>query len=94
MRKIKRFISRIYDLPNAFRVLDIMDECGANVERDERFSSGDCWKVTVPWYLTEKEADDLITIVLYKRQYKKRSKFWKKYIFRNYHHDARILRTW
>lgn len=89
MRRIKRFIARVYDLPNAYRVLDIMDECGVDIE--EKYNNR--WAVCPKWYLSEKDAKDLQTICLFKRQYKKRSVLWKAF-FKIYRGGYRILNSW
>ena len=38
---VRKLISRLYDLPNAFRVLDIMDEAGCDIEQ----VSDRCWAI-------------------------------------------------
>ena len=66
-------IKRLFDIKNAFRVLDIMDECGCDIEEQET----DRWKIIPKWYVSEEEAKDLRTIVLFRQQYRKRCRFWK-----------------
>ena len=80
MNRIKRLFIRLYDLPNAFRVLDIMDSCGVDIYQVDY---SDKWDIKPKWYLTENEAKDLRTIVLCNEDYRKRSKLWRKLIFRN-----------
>lgn len=91
----RRFLARLYDLPNAFRVLDIMDEAGISFEimphTDKYFRY--C-RISCPYYVTEKDANDLQTIVQYKQQFKPRSTLWTRLIFRSYRKNARILRDW
>lgn len=94
--KIIRLLSRLYDLPNAFRVLDIMDSAGCGIEHVERdgLADADYWKITVPYYVTGHQAKDLQTIVQFKRQYKPRNKLWKKLVFRRYREQSRVLWFW
>lgn len=76
MKKRSKFIQtlkRISDIPNAFRVLDIMDNAGCDIEET------DCkgkYRIKPKWYVTEQEAKDLRTIILYKEHYKKRNNIW------------------
>ena len=90
MKKIKKILIRIYDLPNAFRVLDIMDNCGCDIEKVQNLN-GDYWKIKPKWYVTEKEATDLQKIVLFKEDFYKRKRFWKKLIFRNVRDNYRPM---
>jgi len=97
--KIRRTIARIYDLPNAFRVLDIM-EGGVDIHEAENLCGQKAegyWDIKLKHWLTQEEAEDLRKITLHKQQYKERkglgSKiFWR--IFRNYRKGCRILKTW
>ena len=73
--KIKRLLARISDLPNAYRVLDIMDNAGCDIEKIESVNH-DWYRIKPKWSVTKQEAEDLRTIVLYKQHYKKRSKIW------------------
>ena len=72
--RIKNLLARISDLPNAYRVLEIMDNAGCDIEKIETLH--DMYRIKPKWYVTEQEAKDLRTIVLYKEHYKKRSKIW------------------
>ena len=97
---LKRFIARLYDLPNAYRVLDIMDKCSVDIAPAVNVIgqiSNDYFDVQIKHWLNEKEAKDLRCIVTYKEQYKERkgisSKiFWR--IFPTYRKDCRILKEW
>lgn len=93
--KIKKILARIYDLPNAYRVLDIMDEAGCDIEKVSRpgWENMDRWEIIPKWYVSKEEADDLREIVLYKSQYRQRSKIWDR-IFRGYRSGCRILKFW
>lgn len=88
MNPIKRFFIRLYDLPNAFRVLDIMDSCGCDIYP---VADTNYWSVKPKWYVSETEAKDLRTIVLYKSDYRKRSKLWRKLVFRHLRDEYRPM---
>ena len=90
MRRIKRFIARVYDLPNAYRVLDIMDEAGCDIAEKD----GGRWAITTKWYVSLEEAEDLERICLFKLQYKNRSPLWGKMFFRNFRYGCRVLKNW
>lgn len=90
--KIKRLLARISDLPNAYRVLDIMDNAGCDIEKIE-FDHEFWYRIKPKWYVTEKEAEDLRTIILFKKHYKKRSKIWYL-IFHNIREGYRFLYQW
>jgi len=87
---IRKLISRLYDLPNAFRVLDIMDEAGCDIEQ----VSDRCWEIHTKWWVSKEDAEDLRTIVLEKRQYRKRSGLWKKLFFPTFRMNSRVLHFW
>lgn len=91
MKKLKRLLAIIYDLPNAYRVLEIMDNCGCDIEKVSE--DYDYWKIKPKWYVTEKEAKDLQTIVLFNMQYRKRNRLWN-YIFRSFREGYRPLAKW
>lgn len=86
---IKKILARISDLPNAYRVLDIMDNAGCDIEKIET-TNYDWYRIKPKWYVTEQEAKDLRTIILYKEHYKKRSKIWY-IIFHNIRKGYRFL---
>ena len=89
--KFMKVMSRIYDLPNAFRVLDIMDEAGCDIEQVEDLN--DKWIIEPKWYVSEQEARDLQTIILFKAQYKHRSPVWGM-VFRRFRGRSRVLHSW
>ena len=70
MKSVKQILSRISDIPNAFRVLDIMDNAGCDIEETDYKGK---YRIKPKWYITEQEAKDLRTIILHKQHYKKRS---------------------
>ena len=77
MIKIKRLLARISDLPNAYRVLDIMDNAGCDIEELQKgFFKEKHYAIKPKWSVTEQEAKDLQTIILHKQHYKKRNKIW------------------
>lgn len=92
IKKIRRFLSRVYDLPNAFRVLDVMDEAGCRIKpmNDDKTH----WQIEAPWYVSQKSAEDLRRIVSYKRQYKERNPLWHRVFFPSFRGNARVLYFW
>ena len=76
---VKAWLARLCDIPNAIRVLEIMDSTGVDIEKVERpgFENSNYWRVVTKWYIPEEDAEDLRTIVTYSRQYKQRSKIWR-----------------
>lgn len=92
IKKIRRFLSRVYDLPNAFRVLDVMDEAGCRIKpmNDDKTY----WQIESPWYVSQKSAEDLRRIVGSKRQYKERNPLWHRVFFPNFRENARVLYFW
>ena len=86
---MKRLLARISDLPNAYRVLDIMDNAGCDIK--ELYKG--YYMIEPKWSITEQEAKDLRTIVLHKQHYKKRSKIWYM-IFHNVRNGYRFLYQW
>lgn len=95
MRTLKRLLSRIYDLPNAFRVLDIMDRAGCDIEpvESEGFPPAKYWKIKPKWFVAEDDAKDLQKILL-GYQIKRRSPFWTKFVFRSFRAGCRPLHFW
>lgn len=75
---MKRLLKKISDIKNAMRVLEIMDKCGCDIERVmlDGCEKNDYWKIKPKWYVSEKDAKDLQTIILHKEHYCKRSKIW------------------
>lgn len=87
MRNLKKLLKRISDIPNAFRVLDIMDNVGCDIEETDYKGK---YRIKPKWYVTEQEAKDLRTIILYKEHYKKRNNIWCL-IFHNIRKGYRFL---
>ena len=56
MKSVKQILSRISDIPNAFRVLDIMDNVGCDIEETDYKGT---YRIRPKWYVTEQEAKDL-----------------------------------
>lgn len=77
---MKKFFKKLSDIQNAFRVLEIMDACGGvDIEKVDRkgFENSDYWRIKPKGYVSQKEAEDLRKITLYKYHHKKRSRLWK-----------------
>lgn len=87
MKSVKQILSKISDIPNAFRVLDIMDNVGCDIEETDYKGT---YRIKPKWYVTEQEAKDLRTIILHKQHYKKRSNIWYL-IFHNIRKGYRFL---
>ena len=89
---MKKFLSKISDIKNAMRVLEIMDKCGCDIEKVTRDGLDKCdyWTIKPKWYVSEQDAKDLRTIILHKRHYYKRNKIWK-IIFPNIRDGYRFL---
>ena len=84
---MKKFLAKISDIKNAMRVLEIMDECGCDIEYVEE---SDGWEIKPKWYVSKKDAEDLQEIILHKQHYCKRSKLWN-IIFPNIREGCRYL---
>lgn len=95
MKKIKKLIAYIFDIPNAMRVLDIMDNAGCSFDFTE-VGSKYAWKIISPYLVTKKEADDLRKIVQFKYNYKKRGCIFRLYkkILHLRADEHRILTRW
>ena len=96
MKNLKRLLALIYDLPNAYRVLEIMDKAGVDIEPHKPFGHDDVvWVVRTKWWLNEKDAKDLQSIVLHNHQYKRRSMFLFHLLFgHEFHEYARVRPEW
>ena len=101
VRRLKKLVARLWDLPNAYRVLDIMDAAGCDIEKvDDRISydEGECWRIKPKWYVSKKDAEDLRMVCLHGHQYRKRNRFEKwivfRVFFRDYREDCRIKKDW
>lgn len=77
MRNIIKDLSNIKD---AFRVLEIMDKCGCDIEKVTRYGQDkyDDWEVKPKWYVSGNDAKDLQTIISHKRHYSKESKLFRR----------------
>ena len=73
-----KLIKNLSNLKDAFRVLEIMDKIGVDIEE----ISENSWKIKPKWYVSEKEAKDLRIICLYKKHYKKSSKLFHKLFYK------------
>ena len=95
MKKVRKWIARLYDLPNAYRVLDIMDRAGCDIECVEDM---EMWRIKPKWYVAEDEAKDLQRICLFKGQYKERSSLGQflfyRVFFRQFREGCRIMKDW
>ena len=58
--KIKSIIAKILDLPNAYRVLEIMDMAGCDIEEIEPYS--DKYRIKPKWYVTKKKKPKIYRI--------------------------------
>ena len=99
--KIRRIIARIYDMPNAYRVLDIMDNAGGVDVIEAVNIAGQhidgYFDVRLKHWLSEEDAKMLRQITLHDKQCKERNGIGSKifwHIFRNYRKGCRILKTW
>lgn len=93
---IKRLTARVFDIRNAFRVLDIMDKCGCDIDRATNVSEDypESWIIKPKWYVTEQDAKDLQKIVLNKSQFRRRSKLWYKLFFKGVRYGCRPSECW
>jgi hypothetical protein len=89
---MKKWLKKISDIKNAMRVLEVMDNCECDIEKVTRDGLDKCdyWEIKPKWYVSEKDAKDLQTIILYKEHYCKRGKIWR-FIFRNIREGYRFL---
>lgn len=98
---LRRKIARLYDLPNAYRVLDIMDNAGGvdihpGVNVAGQVFEGE-YDIKIKCWLSEEDAKDLQRITLFHRQYKPRKGFahWIfRRVFRQFRDGCRILQGW
>lgn len=86
---IRKTLAKFSDLSNAYRVLEIMDRAGCDIEKITS-SYGGYYRIKPKWYVSEQDAEDLRTIILYKKHYKKRSNIWYL-IFHNIRKGYRFL---
>ena len=92
MGEVKKLLKKISDIPNALRVLEIMDECSVDIVKVSRngFDNLDYWEIKPKHYISKEKAEELRRIVLYKEHCRSRSKLWK-IIFPNYREGYRFL---
>lgn len=68
-----------------------MDKAGCDI-RCAEVSGGDYWEILPKWYVSKKDADDILKIVLFKYNYKHRSSLWYKTLCRGQHNQTRPFR--
>ncbi len=79
-----KLIKHISNIKDAFRVLEIMDKAGVDIEQVSDFDGSEkYWRIKPKWYVSEQEAKDLRTICLHKEHYKKSSKLFHKMFYRH-----------
>ena len=83
---IKKLIKHLSNLKDAFRVLQIMDKCGCDIEKVTRdgLDKYDYWIIKPKWYVSGKDAKDLEKIVLFKEHYSKESKLFRRLFYRRF----------
>lgn len=88
---MRNFIKDLSNLKDAFRVLEIMDKCGCDIEKvtHDGLDKCDYWMIKPKWYVSEKDAKDLQTITLFKRHYLKESKMFRRLFYRKFRSKTR-----
>lgn len=88
---MKKIIKHLSNIKDALRVLEIMDKCGCDIEKVTRDGLDKCdyWIIKPKWYVSEKDAEDLQTIILYKEHYSKESKLFRKLFYRRFKEKTR-----
>ena len=88
---MRNLIKDLSNLKDAFRVLEIMDKCGCDIEKITRDGLDKCdyWMIKPKWYVSEKDAKDLQTITLFKRHYLKESKMFRRLFYRKFRSRTR-----
>lgn len=88
---MRNLIKDLSNLKDAFRVLEIMDKCGCDIEKITRDGLDKCdyWMIKPKWYVSEKDAKDLQTITLFKRHYLKESKMFRWLFYRRFRTGTR-----
>ena len=85
-----KLIRHLSNLNDAFRVLEIMDKAGVDIEQVSRLDGlEERWMIKPKWYVTEQQAKDLRTICLYKKHYKKSSKLFHNLFYRHINYGYR-----
>lgn len=62
---MRKLLKKISDLKNAYRVLEIMDKAGCDIEQVSNMNG--YYKLEPKWYVSERDAKDLQKIVLHKK---------------------------
>ena len=70
---MRKFLRRLSDLPNAYRVLDIMDKAGCDIEEVITRNCSIYYRIKPKWWVSKKDAEDLRKIVLYKDIFSKQT---------------------
>lgn len=88
---MRKLIKHLSNLKDAFRVLEIMDKCGCDIEKITRdgLDKYDYWIIKPKWYVSGKDAKDLQTIILHKIHYIKESKLFRKLFYRRFRAGTR-----
>lgn len=86
---MRKLLKKISDLKNAYRVLEIMDKVGCDIEQVSTMNG--YYKLKPKWYVSERDAKDLQKIVLHKENYYgNHHMFWKIW-FKNIRDGYRYL---
>lgn len=86
---MRKLLKKISDLKNAYRVLEIMDKAGCDIEQVSNMNG--YYKLKPKWYVSERDAKDLQKIVLHKKNYYgNHHVFWKIW-FKNIRDGYRYL---
>ena len=97
----KKNIARLYDIPNAFRILDIMDKAGGVDIQPAMNSVGQSFEgyydIKIKHWLSEEDAKDLQRITLFQTSCKERkglSRWLFRRVFHTFRGNTRVLQTW
>lgn len=87
-----KLIDKLFNLKSAFRVLEIMDKCGADIENmspscEEEYP--ECWAIRPKWYVNREDAEDLRRIVLYGYYYKNPPKLMHRLFYNDTRYGCR-----
>ena len=88
---MRKLIKHLSNLKDAFRVLQIMDKCGCEIEKvtQNGYEQGDYWQIIPRWYVSKKDAEDLRNIILYKEHYSKESKLFRRLFYKRFRSGSR-----
>ena len=88
---MRNLIKDLSNLKDAFRVLEIMDKCGCDIEKITRdgLDKRDYWAIKPKWYVSGKDAEDLQNIILHKEHYSKESKLFRWLFYRRFRAGTR-----